>query len=339
MSARMRTGRSRSTAGPAAFEHEGDREGRLLVAIPCKDEAATVADVIRRTPQTIDGVHVDILVIDDGSEDDTANVARACGATVIRHASNRGLGAAFQTASEVAIRGGYQALVTIDGDGQFAPEQIADLARPVLDGTSDTAVGSRFIEGSQVDGIPAVKRHGNALVSLIVSMLAGRRYHDVSCGFRCYSRESLLRMNLHGRFTNTHETFLALAANRMRVLEVPVQVRYFPDRVSRVASSLLRYAWRTLGIMARWYRDYRPLRFFWGLAAISTLIGTGFASLLAWNYVTTGSFSPYIFAGLLGGFFYLVALLLLLGGLLADMMLTQRVNQERLLYLLRRQQR
>lgn len=312
---------------------------RLLIAIPCKDEAATVADVIRRIPDRLDGIdQVDVLVVDDGSSDQTAAVARSAGAQVIRHAGNRGLGAAFQTASDAAIRGGYLALVTIDGDGQFAPEQITHLTTPVLSGAADTAVGSRFIEGAIVDGIPPVKRFGNAMVSFIVSRLAGERYYDVSCGFRCYGRESLLRMNLQGRFTNTHETFLALAASRLRVVEVPVTVRYFPGRVSRVANSLARYAWRTLGIMARWYRDYRPLRFFWGLAAISTLVGTVFSALIGWQYVTTGSFSPFIFAGLLGGFFYLVAMLLILGGLLADMMLTQRVNQERLLYLMRRQQ-
>lgn len=313
------------------------------MSLPCKDEAATLADVIRRVGKSLtapDGsVHpVDVLVVDDGSTDSTSQVARSCGAKVARHTSNRGLGAAFQTATEEALRGGYIALVTIDGDGQFAPEQIPDLAAPVLEGLADTAVGSRFIEGSQVDGIPKVKRLGNAMVSFIVSRLAGERFYDVSCGFRCYSQEALLRMNLQGRFTNTHETFLALAANRMRVVEVPVTVRYFPDRVSRVASSLLRYAWRTLGIMARWYRDYRPIRFFWGLAAISAMIGTSFATLIFWQYATTGSFSPFIFAGFLGGFFYLIAMLLLLGGLLADMMLTQRVNQERLLYLVRQRQ-
>jgi glycosyltransferase involved in cell wall biosynthesis len=354
--ARLRTTADRHTGndrteGRAEGRAEGHAEGRagtgrrVLVAIPCKDEETTVADVIRRVPRQLDAtqgggpetVLVDVVVIDDGSTDRTARVAEASGASVIRHTVNRGLGVAFQSASEAAIRGGYDALVTIDGDGQFAPEQIIELTRPVLDGSADAAVGSRFIAGAIVDGIPPVKRLGNAMVSFIVSRLAGERYHDVSCGFRCYSREALLRMNLQGRFTNTHETFLALAANRMRVIEVPVTVRYFPGRVSRVASSLVRYAWRTLGIMARWYRDYRPLRFFWGLAAIAALVGTAFSTLLAWHYLTTGSFTPFIFAGLLGGFFYLVALLLLLGGLLADMLLTQRVNQERLLYLMRQQ--
>lgn len=309
---------------------------RILVAIPCKNERDTIFDVISRIPRQVGGVAVvDVLVIDDGSDDGTAEAASGAGAQVIRHRTNRGLGEAFRTASHEALTGGYDALVTIDGDGQFAPEQIPLLLEPVLTGEADAATGSRFCPGAVVDGITPAKRWGNRQVARIVSQLTGGSYADVSCGFRCYGREALLRMNLHGRFTNTHETFLALAANQMRIVEVPITVRYFDGRVSRIASSLPRYALRTVSIMARWYRDHRPLRFFWGLAGISALVGTGFSVLIVWHYVTTGRFSGFIFAGMLGGFFYLVALLLLLGGLLADMMLTQRVNQERLMYLMR----
>jgi glycosyltransferase involved in cell wall biosynthesis len=312
--------------------------GRVLVAIPCKNERDTIAEVIARIPTQMPQVStVDVLVIDDGSDDDTSAVAADAGARVIRHRTNRGLGEAFRTASHEAVVGGYDALVTIDGDGQFAPEQIPQLLAPVLSGEADAVTGSRFCPGAKVEGIPAAKRWGNRQVSRIVSKLTGGHYADVSCGFRCYGREALLRMNLHGRFTNTHETFLALAANQLRIVEVPIEVRYFEGRVSRVASSLPRYAWRTVSIMARWYRDFRPLRFFWGLAGISAVIGTVFSALIVGHYVATGGFSGFIFAGLLGGFFYLVALLLLLGGLLADMMLVQRVNQERLLYLMRQQ--
>jgi glycosyltransferase involved in cell wall biosynthesis len=322
--------------------------GRVLVAIPCKDEVATVADVIARVPLSLAsegtapsrgsrGVAVDVLVIDDGSTDGTAAAAAAAGATVIRHSRNRGLGESFRTAAAAALDGRYDALVTIDGDGQFAPEEIEQLAAPVLAGVADAATGSRFVPGATVDGMPAAKRAGNKLVSLIVSALTGRRFFDVSCGFRCYSREALLRMNLHGTFTNTHETFLSLAANHLTVVEVPVTVNYFPDRVSRVASSLTRYAARTLSIMVRWYRDYRPLRFFWGLAALFGVLGLSGAGVLAWHYARTGTFTGFIFAGMLGGFFLLVALLMFLGGLLADMLQRQRVTQERILYLLRDQ--
>ena len=309
---------------------------RILVAIPCKNEAETITSVIGRIPGNIAGVSaLDVLVIDDGSSDDTAQQAKDAGARVIRHRTNRGLGEAFRTASHEAVVGGYDALVTIDGDGQFAPEQIPLLLEPVLSGEADAATGSRFCPGASVDGITPAKRWGNRQVARIVSHLSGGRYDDVSCGFRCYGREALLRMNLHGRFTNTHETFLALAANQMRIVEVPIEVRYFDGRVSRIASSLPRYALRTVSIMARWYRDHRPLRFFWGLAGISATVGTGFSALIIWHYLTTGRFSGFIFAGLLGGFFYLVSLLLLLGGLLADMMMVQRTNQERLMYLMR----
>ena len=312
---------------------------RMLVAIPCRDEAGTLPEVIARIPRHPAGIErVDVLVVDDGSEDATSQVAVAAGARVIRHGSNRGVGLAFRTAVEAALAGGYDLLVTLDGDGQFAPEEIPDLCAPVLAGECDAATGSRFLDGSTVHGMPRVKRVGNALMSALVSRLTGRRYRDVSCGFRCYGVEALLRMNLHGGFTYTQESFLDLAANHLSIAEVPITVHYFDDRRSRVAGSLPRYAARTSTILMRGYRDYFPLRFFWSLAVVPLVLGLGFAAVFLANFLRTGLFTGYLFAGFMAAFLVTVALVLLLVGLVADMLDRSRRNQERVLLLLRRQQ-
>jgi glycosyltransferase involved in cell wall biosynthesis len=312
---------------------------RMLVAIPCKDEAAMLASVIARIPRNMSGIsRVDVLVVDDGSTDGTSDVARDAGVDVVRHRTNRGVGVAFQTAVESAITGGYDLLVTLDGDGQFSPEEIPALCAPVLTGAADVATGSRFLSASTLEGMPSIKRVGNAAMSALVSRLTGGTYRDVSCGFRCYGIEALVRMNLHGGFTYTQETFLDLAANRLAIAEVPITVQYFGDRRSRVADNLWRYGLRTGAILLRGYRDYFPLRFFTSLGLVPLLGGLGFAAVFFANFLRTGQFTGYLFAGFTAAFLISVALLLLLIGLVADMLDRSRRNQERVLALLRRQQ-
>ena len=310
---------------------------RLLVAIPCKDEVAMIGEVVRRIPTDIAGIDViDVLVVDDGSVDGTATEATSAGARVMHHTTNWGVGVAFQSAVEAALSGGYDLLVTLDGDGQFRPEEIPAVCAPVLSASSDAATGSRFLDRSSVHGMPRSKRLGNHLMSWLVSRLTGDRYRDVSCGFRCFGTEALLRMNIHGGFTYTQEVFLDLAANRLTIAEVPITVQYFEGRQSRVASSLWLYGLRSAAILARGFRDYFPLRFFWGLAVLPLAGATGFGALFVAKFVQTGRFTGYLFAGYTSAFLVAVALTLMLVGLLADMVVRVRKNQERTLLLLRR---
>jgi glycosyltransferase involved in cell wall biosynthesis len=309
---------------------------RLLVGIPCLNEGATLGAVIAGLQREIPGVsQVDVLVIDDGSTDDTSEVARRAGAHVIRHPVNRGYGVAFQTAVTYALRNNYDALVNIDGDGQFNGADLPLLVEPVLAGQADFATGSRFLPESILIGMPGGKKWGNRRMSSLISRLVGTRYADVSCGFRCYGREALLRMNLHGKFSFSQETFLDLAANRLAIVEVPVEVTYFPDRESRIAGSLLKYAYNAVKIITRGYRDYFPLRFFWGIALVLGLAASVFAAIFFGHFLVSGRFSDYLFAGFSAAFLFGVALAFAIVGLVADMLVRLRVNQERTLYLLR----
>lgn len=313
------------------------RQRTLLVAIPCLNEAATIAEVVSAVPRQMAGVDsVDVLVIDDGSSDGTAQIASGAGALVVRHPVNRGVGAAFQSAVDFALENGYDLMVNIDGDRQFDPGDIPKLVQPVVDGRAEMTTASRFIDAAFVPDMPKVKLVGNRMMSALISGLVRKRFADVSCGFRCYARDALLRLSLHGAFTYTQETFLDFAAKRIVIVEVPIRVQYFKDRQSRVAGSIWRYAVNALKIILRGYRDYFPLRFFWGIAVVLAIPALAFGSIFLWHYLSTGKFTGYLYAGFLSAFFLGMAVLFLVVGTVADMLDRIRANQERILLILRR---
>jgi glycosyltransferase involved in cell wall biosynthesis len=315
----------------------GRNELRLLVAIPCLNESATIAEVVRAVPRNIERIaQVHILVVDDGSTDRTAEEARAAGAIVLRHPVNRGVGSAFQSAVAYAVENGHDLMVNIDGDRQFDPADIPKLVAPVLDGQASMVTASRFLDRSLVPEMPTVKRIGNRMMSHLISRLVRTRYADVSCGFRCYSREALLQLNLQGAFTYTQETFLDFAAKRLPIKEVPIRVVYFKDRQSRVAGSIWKYSMNAAKIIFRGYRDYFPLRFFWSVALMFAVPGFVLAVLFFWHYLTTGTFAGYLFAGFGAAFLIAMATLFLVVGIVADMLDRVRSNQERILFLLKR---
>jgi glycosyltransferase involved in cell wall biosynthesis len=310
---------------------------RLLVAIPCLNEAATIRTLVEDIPRAIGGIaQVDVLVVDDGSSDQTASEAEAGGARVISHSFNMGVGAAFQSAVGFAVENGYDLMVNIDGDRQFNPDDIPKLVTPILNGQADMVTASRFIDPRFTPAMPKVKLVGNHMMSFLISHLVRRKYADVSCGFRCYNRESLLKLNLHGAFTYTQETFLEFAVKRVEIKEIPIEVVYYSDRQSRVAGSITKYAINTAKIIFRGYRDYFPLRFFWSLSAIFALPSLLLAIIFFVHYLLTGLFTGYLFAGFSSAFLLLMALVFFVLGIVTDMLDRIRTNQERVLYLLKR---
>jgi glycosyltransferase involved in cell wall biosynthesis len=311
---------------------------KLLVLIPCLNEESSLASVIGSIPRNIKGTSsVSVLVVDDGSTDRSAEIGRQSGAVVISHGYRRGVGAAFQTGLSYFLEHQFDLLVNIDADGQFDPLQIADIIQPIVKHEAEFVTGSRFItQRGAIDNMSWVKRHGNNAMNALISNLARRKFSDVSCGFRAYSREAALRLNLGGQFTYTQESFLDLAFQGLRIAEVPISVRYFADRQSRVANNILSYAVKTSKIILRTYRDYQPLRFFGFIAMVLFMPGAAlFGFFISW-YLINGTFSPHIWAGFAGA--SLMFLGIILGGLgfLADMFTRVRRNQQTILYILKK---
>ncbi len=307
---------------------------RLVVVIPALNEEKTVGQVVAGVPREITGVaDVVILVIDDGSTDETAIRAREQGAEVIHHHTPRGVGSAFQTGLAYAIERGADIVLNIDGDGQFDPADIPKLIEPIVTGRADFATASRFKDPALVPVMPGLKKWGNRMMSRLISGLTGQKFYDVSCGMRCYNRRAALSLNLLGQFTYTQEVFLNLTYKKLRMVEVPIRVRGQREfGNSRVASNLIRYASRTSRIIFRCYRDYYPMRFFGTIAFTLLMLAAGFGGFLLWHYIATDALSPHKWAGFVSGALAIFAVLMFFAGMIGDMLNRHRIYLEELLY-------
>ena len=306
---------------------------KLLIALPCYNEAGSIASVLEAIPKSFTGVEeVRLLVIDDGSADSTAELALQAGAMVIRHKGNKGLGQAFRSAVDYAVDHGFDLMVNMDGDGQFDPGDIQKLIDPIIAQEADFVSGTRFVDRKKIKHMPYIKRWGNKRLYRLVSRLCGQKFSDVSCGFRAYGRDALLRINFHGRFTYTQESFVFFHFENLTMAERPVSVTYFPGRKSRVAGSILKYAKRTAGILLGLQRDYYPMRFF-SILGFAFLVPTFvFGLMFLIHYLTVGYFSGYLFAGLIAAFCLLIAVLMFSFGLAMESMVRINRNQNRILY-------
>lgn len=306
---------------------------KILIALPALNEERSIGAVLERLPKSLPGAdRVSRLVVDDGSTDATAGIAAEHEAKVLQHAHPLGVGRAFQTAVKHALHQGVDILVTLDADGQFEPEEIPEVITPIVRGEADFVTGTRFSAGRCPAGMPRAKYWGNRLVTYLLRRFTRRDLSDVSCGFRAYSRDALCHLNLFGRFTYTQETILDLSFKDLRLAEVPVSVRYFEDRESRVARSLVRYAINALKIILRTARDHRPMRFFGSLGAAVFVLGVGLDIYMLGYFVYTGQLSPYKFVAFTGVTLNIAGILVFGLALLADMLDRMRINQERILY-------
>jgi glycosyltransferase involved in cell wall biosynthesis len=312
---------------------------KLVVVIPALDEEATIQRVVEGVPRELPGVdRVEVVVVDDGSTDRTADLAAAAGAEVVNHPVNLGVGAAFRTGIHSALERGADLVVNMDGDGQFDPADIATLAAPVLAGEAGFVTCSRFARRELVPKMPWLKKLGNRGMAWIVNTITAQRFTDVSCGFRCYSRDTALRLNLFGRFTYTQESLISLASQGVVMREVPLAVRGVREfGRSRVAHSLVRYGVRSLSIILRAVRDHRPLAFFGWMGGGAALLGVLCALFVFAHWWITGHTSPYRSVLLGSAAFGIVGVLLGVLALLADMLGRMRQTNEAILLELRRQ--
>jgi len=311
---------------------------KLIVIIPAYNESDSIHEVLSRMPD-LSRSHIDLLpvVVDDGSTDNTVELARAGGATVLRHAQNEGLGKTIQDGIKYFLETDADILVNIDADLQYDPADIVKLIQPILDGKADFVTAERFMQSSgnkhRSEYMPQVKYWGNQVMTRLVNSLAGTRLGDVSSGFRAMNREAALNLNLTGKYTYTHEMIIDLAVKRLRLVSIPIQVKYYPERQSKVARNLFQYSFQTLRIIIKVYRDYRPFYFFNILAAFPLVVGIIMLIFLLSHYLRTGEFSPYKFLGFAGVYFFSLGLLLLIIGFLADILAGIRLTIEKQLYL------
>lgn len=300
---------------------------KILVAIPALNESATLNSVIADIREVFVGVDYEILIIDDGSIDETSSIAAKTGSNLIVHSKTLGVGMAFRSASEYAKNKHYSGLATIDADGQF---EAKDLLRLVHEAQNDNSVdlvsGTRFDSLHSARRVPFLRRQGNRLIASLVSWLVGQKISDSSCGLRYYTAEALRFVHLRGRFTYTQETLMDVAFRGLIIKQFPIHVEYFDGRESRVASNLFSYGTKAISIIAKAARDYFPMKVFGTVSLASVVFATTFSSIFLVQFLISGTFSGFLFAGLLGAFFWLISMVSLGVGLIIDSLCDVRLS-------------
>jgi len=226
--------------------------------------------------------------------------------------------------------------VNIDGDLQFAPEDIPKLLKPIREDGMQFVAADRFTdvktgERRRPKGMPVGKYLANRLGAWIVGNLSGQKFRDVTCGFRAYTKEALMAININSNYTYTQESFQVLAVKKMSISSVPMKVMYYEGRQSRVVKSFWGFLFGSGLNIIRAFRDYAPLKFF-GISGLAVFIpGIILGGFTFWHWVTTGSISPFISVGLLGLYLVTGAFSLWALGLVADMFDRMLNNQEKIL--------
>jgi glycosyltransferase involved in cell wall biosynthesis len=311
---------------------------KLVVNLPAFNEEDKIAQTIKRIPRSISGVdEVFIQIIDDGSKDNTAQKAREAGADfVYSHEKNKGIGVTFRTAVEKALENGADIMVNMDADGQFDPNDIGKIIDPILKGQADMVSASRFGDKEAKD-MPKIKYHLNQIAAWIIGKFMNSKIDDLTCGFRGYSRETLLRLNLPGGFTYTQETIIDALGKNLKIVWIPVVVTYFQGRKSRVVKSIYNYVNNSTKLILKAVRDVRPMKFFGIPALILILVSLGFFVYFFVMYFQDFKITPYRNYLLAAITFLLVGIQFLVFALMADMIKSNRKLTEDQMYLIRKE--
>ncbi len=302
---------------------------RLVIQIPCLNEAEHLGATLSELPRKVDGfTEVLWLVIDDGSTDDTVQVARSNGAdAVVSLTQNKGLAVAFASGLDAALRMGADVIVNTDGDNQYDSGDIGRLTAPIVAGTADLVIGSRDIRNHPE--FSPLKKRLQRLGSWTVRQASGTDVADVTSGFRAYSREAALAANVVSRFTYTLETVIQAGKSDLAVTDVPVRVNP-TTRPSRLFKSKRQYVRRAAGTIARVYAMQEPLRVFAVPAAAFAAVGLFLFARFGWFLVTSDG-SGHVQSLIVGAVALLVSMQLAMLGILADLLRANRVVAERTL--------
>ena len=295
---------------------------KLIIQIPCLNESATLAIAIGALPRHVDGFDaVEWLVVDDGSTDNTGELARELGVDhVIRHPVNRGLAAAFMTGLGTSLRLGADVIVNTDADNQYEAADIPKLTAPILAGEADMVVGARPID--QTEHFSWVKKKLQRLGSWAVRIASKTDVTDAPSGFRAISRETAMRLNVFNAYTYTLETIIQAGQSNLRITSVPIRTNG-DLRPSRLVKSIPSYVKRSLLTIVRVFVIYRPLAlFFWiSMAFLSAglLLGARF-----FFYYLHGDGSGHVQSVIFASLFVTLAMLLSMMGLIGDLIATNR---------------
>jgi glycosyltransferase involved in cell wall biosynthesis len=306
---------------------------KLIIQIPCLNESQTLAIALAALPHEVEGFDtVEWLVIDDGSTDDTAEVARRNGVHhVVRHPVNRGLAVGFRTGLEACLRLGADVIVNTDADNQYCGADIPRLTAPVLAHKADIVIGARPI--NETEHFSWLKKKLQRLGSWAVRIASKTDVADAPSGFRAISREAAMRLNVFSAYTYTLETIIQAGQSNLRILSVPIRTNG-DLRPSRLVKSIPSYVKRSLMTILRVFVIYRPLALFVYVGSAFMLGGlvTGVRFLY---YYLRDQGGGHIQSVILASLCITLGMLMYMMGLIGDLIATNRKLLESIHYRLR----
>ena len=299
---------------------------KLVIQIPCLNEAKTLPVALQDLPRAVPGFDVvEWLVIDDGSTDDTAEVARQHGVHhVLQLEHNQGLARAFMAGIEHALKLGADVIVNTDADNQYSASCIPELVRPILEKRALIVVGTRPV--NEIEHFSPTKKMLQRLGSWVVKRISGTSVEDAPSGFRAIHRDAAIRLNVFNEYTYTLETIIQAGRKGIPITSVPVTVNPFL-RPSRLISSIPVYIRRSVLTILRIFVIYKPLRFFMLLAAL-TAIPAFFFIFRFIAFYAAGSGQGHIQSLVIAAGLLAVSGILAIGGVLADLIATNRLLLE-----------
>lgn len=316
---------------------------KLIVNIPAYNEEEKIAQTIERIRESFkvdfyktgDGAKIKeklIQVVDDGSSDKTAEIAKNKADILISYKPNRRLAYSFKQAVESSLKNNADIMVNIDADGQFNPKDIPKLLMPILEGKVDMVVASRFGK-HKAENMPRIKSILNQVAAKTIGFFLNHEIDDLTCGFRAHNRETLLRLNLTNvHFTYTQETIIDAIGKNLKIKWVPVTVAYFNDRESRIVKSVWQFVSSSGKIILKAIRDVRPLKFFgWPGMFLVSLGIIGFLIFFV-NYLQDFKISPFLNYIIFSSISIMFGIQLIIFALIADMIKTNRQLTEESMY-------
>lgn len=261
---------------------------KLIIQIPCYNEAETLEIALNALPKQIDGIdEIEYLIINDGSKDNTVEVARKWGVNyVVNFKRNKGLARGFMAGLDACLRSGADIIVNTDADNQYCADDIGELVRPIIEGKTDIVIGERPID--QTTHFSPLKKKLQHFGSWVVRIASKTDIPDAPSGFRAYSRDAAMQMNVTNEYTYTMETIVQAGRNKIAMSSVPIRTNA-ELRPSRLFSSMFGYVKKSMITILRAFMMYKPLRFFTIIAAIPFLIGLGLGiRFLIYFFMGTG---------------------------------------------------
>lgn len=262
---------------------------KLIIQIPCLNEEESLPVALAALPKEIPGIDsIEVLVVDDGSTDRTIEIARLHGVDhIVGFPRNKGLARGFMLGIQSALERGADIIVNTDADNQYNADDIPLLVKPILDGMADVVIGARPI--GSVEHFTLVKKLLQKLGSAVVKVVSGTQVQDAPSGFRAFSRDAALRLNVFSKYTYTLETIIQAGQKNMTVMSVPVRVN--PDlRPSRLVRSITGYVRKSITTIIRMFVVYRPFRFFMLMGALVFMAGVAVGGrFVYWYFQGRGS--------------------------------------------------